>query len=162
MTLSFHERARAMLIFEEGLRLKPYHCTAGVLSIGVGHSLAAHPITPDKLRRYQTVGITHDLAMTWLDEDITDAALECPAIFGRAWDTWGDVRKLGCIGWVFQLGPAGVRGFRRTLDAVRQNDWTLASVRMKSSLWAQQTPARSERVIAMTCFEAWPGVYQKT
>ena len=51
------ERIRQNLIREEGLKLKPYTCIAGKLTIGVG-------------RNIEDRGITEETAMQMLDEDI--------------------------------------------------------------------------------------------
>lgn len=59
MTPDDLDALRRDLIRDEGLRLKPYRCAAGKLTIGVGRNL------DDK-------GITSDEAMALLDDDITE------------------------------------------------------------------------------------------
>ncbi len=40
MTEALMNRIKAQLVRHEGLRLKPYRCTAGKLTIGIGRNLA--------------------------------------------------------------------------------------------------------------------------
>ena len=150
--------AEKALLFEEGLRLKPYRCSEGVLTVGVGRNLMAHPVTPATLERYQRDGITPEQARQWLQEDVAHAIADCLKLFGQTnWSSWGEARRVGCVVWVFQLGAKGVAGFVASLAAMRAGDWKLAAVRMKSSRWAiEQTPGRANRVIAAVCFETLP------
>jgi lysozyme len=39
MTKSLFNRIKAQLVRHEGLRIKPYRCTAGKLTIGIGRNL---------------------------------------------------------------------------------------------------------------------------
>lgn len=59
MTESLLNRIKAQLVRHEGLMLKPYRCTAGKLTIGVGRNL------DDR-------GITQKEAYAMLESDILD------------------------------------------------------------------------------------------
>ena len=67
------EIAVQQLKTDEGLRLKPYHCTAGALTIGYGRNLDA-------------VGITEAEADILLKADIDIAARGAQALVGNVWD----------------------------------------------------------------------------
>jgi lysozyme len=55
-------------------------------------------------------------------------------------------RQAVLIGMAFQMGTAGLLGFRNTLNAVRDNRWFDAAEGMLASRWAQQTPGRASRM----------------
>lgn len=137
------KRLKGMLEHDEGLRLKPYQCTAGKWTIGVG-------------RNIQDVGISKTTAYQMLDEDITKCLRSCRAIFGdELWNKWGPERRMGWINFAFQLGPAGMLGFRNTLRAAMAEDWKTVEANLRLSKWIRQTPQRAERVIAAICREEW-------
>jgi len=137
-------KAQKMLVRDEGLRLQPYRCTSGKLTLGVGRNL-------------DDVGITKTTAYQMLDEDITAAASACITIFGgQVWQTWSENRRLGWINLAFNLGEAGLVGFRNTLKAARGGNWIEVERHLKASKWYRQVGSRSERVIAMICREEFP------
>lgn len=132
-----------MLIQDEGLKLKPYKCTAGKTSIGVGRNL-------------DDVGITEPEAMTLLDYDLRRAEQGCLAIFGeQQWGRWSDVRKAGWINFCFNLGYARMLGFRNTLAAAIKEDWPKVEEGLRKSKWFDQVKGRAERVISAICKEEW-------
>jgi lysozyme len=133
-----------MLIRDEGVRLRPYTCTAGKLTLGVGRNL-------------DDVGITRATALQMLDEDIVTAASACITIFGgQLWGTWSENRRLGWINLAFNLGEAGLLGFRNTLKAAKGGNWPEVERHLRASKWFTQVKGRAERVIAMICREEFP------
>jgi len=134
-----------MLEFDEGLRFKPYRCTAGKLTIGVGRNL-------------DDVGVSRAEAYALLDNDIQKAERDCQDVFGSAlWDSWGRERRLGWVNFRFQLGKGGMLSFRNTLDAARSGDWKKVERHLLASKWAtKDSPARARRVVAMICREDFP------
>lgn len=134
----------SLLKAEEGLRLSPYRCTAGRLTIGYGRNL------DDK-------GITADEAEFLLVDDILDATMDCMTIFGCAvWSRLSDVRKAVLCSMRFQLGPGGIRQFVGTIKAVKDGRWADAASHMLVSEWARQTPARARRAADMMSSDQWP------
>lgn len=123
---------RQRLIEHEGLRLKPYRCTAGKLTIGVGRNL-------------EDVGISEEEAMQLLENDIARARQAVARAF--PWATaMVEARQSVLIEMVFQMGLQGVLGFSRTLQAMKAGRYTEAAAFMLESLWAKQTPARAKRL----------------
>jgi lysozyme len=120
------------LLRDEGLRLKPYRCTAGKLTIGVGRNL------DDR-------GISESEALHLLDNDIKAC--------------WGQV--VGSLPWAvhapeavqevlanlcFNLGLAGLLGFRQTLALLQAGRYAEAALELLRSKWAGQVGARAERL----------------
>ena len=137
------DKAKKMLLVDEGLRLKPYKCTAGKTSIGYGRNL-------------DDVGISQRVADIMLEEDLQVAEKACKRIFGSLYDSWSENRKLGWINLAFNLGYNRLMQFRNTLRAARIEDWPEVEKGLKASLWFKQVGKRAERVIAMVCHETFP------
>lgn len=55
-------------------------------------------------------------------------------------------RQAVLIGMAFQMGTAGLLGFKNTLALVKAGRYTEAATGMLNSLWAQQTPGRAARM----------------
>ena len=137
------DKAKKMLLVDEGLRLKPYKCTAGKTSIGYGRNL-------------DDVGISQAVADLMLQEDLQVAEKACKRIFGDLYDSWGENRQLGWINLAFNLGYNRLMQFRNTLRAARIEDWEEVQNGLRASLWFKQVGKRAERVIAMVCHETFP------
>lgn len=123
---------KEMLLQDEGLRLKPYRCTGGKLTIGVGRNL-------------EDRGISENEAMMLLDNDIADVQAQCEAAFDF-WPALNEARRAVLMNMCFNLGIHGLLKFRLTLQAVGYGDYALAARRMMQSKWAEQVGARAERL----------------
>jgi len=122
------------LILHEGLRLKPYRCTAGKLTIGVGRNLE------DK-------GISHDEAMLLLRNDIAEVTAQLERFdWFRA---LGPIRRKVLIDMCFNLGMAGLLGFQKMIEALKQGDYEAAADEMVYSRWYRQVGERGRRLERM-------------
>jgi len=137
------DKAKRMLVVDEGLRLKPYRCSAGKLTIGYGHNL-------------DDIGISENVANAMLEEDLRIAERDCKRIFGDLYNTWSENRKLGWVNLAFNLGYVRLMRFRNTLRAARIEDWEQVETGLRNSLWFRQVKGRAERVIEMICRETFP------
>ena len=124
------------LIRDEGLRLKPYHCTAGKLTVGVGRNLDDN-------------GITKEEAMFLLNNDIDAMEAACKKEAWWAGVEGDEVRSRAMVNMAFNLGMARLSGFKNTLAAIRAKDWAKAAAGMRASLWYKQVGARAERIATM-------------
>ncbi len=114
----------------EGMRLKPYHCPAGRLTIGIGRNLT-------------DVGITETEAEYLLENDLQSAEKNCSDAF--VWyEKLDNIRKGVIVEMVFNLGFAGFLGFRKLIKALTIGDYLTASKEMLSSRWAAQVGHRAE------------------
>jgi len=125
----------AELIRDEGLRLKPYRCTAGALTVGVGRNLDAK-------------GISRAEAMVMLANDIDDVWRE--VVRALPWVTGlSDARQRVLLNMGFNLGTAGLLEFKRTLAAIKAGRYAEAAVFMLESRWAGQVGDRAKRLSRM-------------
>jgi len=150
------DKAKRMLLVDEGLRLKAYKCTANAWTIGCGRNLSDRRITEEELQRYRTIGITREVALQWLDEDVQVARKICVDIFGELFDSWSENRQLGWINLAFNLGRTRLLKFKNTIRAARIEDWFEVENGLRQSLWFKQVKSRAERVIGMICHETFP------
>lgn len=138
------KKTRTMFVRDEGLKLKPYRCTAGKLTIGIGRNL-------------DDVGISETEAYLLLEPDLARADSACRRIFGDVqWERWSENRRLGFLNIAFNLGYSGLLGFRNALRHAIQEDWPRVEDHLKASKWYTQVGSRAERVISMICREEFP------
>lgn len=122
------------LRIHEGERLKPYKCTAGKLTIGIGRNL-------------EDRGITQAESSFLLENDIQDFTDRLYEI--HPWiNELNDVRQRVLVDMCFNLGLNGLLKFKKTLGAVREREYKKAAEMMLQSLWAKQVGQRS-RTLAM-------------
>jgi lysozyme len=118
---------------DEGLRLKPYLCSEGKLTIGVGRNL------DDK-------GISEAEARVFLINDIRDVEVGLTANIPW-WAGLSDRRQRVIANMAFQMGVDGLMGFKRMLAALKDGRYEEAAMEMGNSRWFVQTPIRAKRLI---------------
>lgn len=129
------ENLTAELIVDEAMKLKPYHCTAGKLTIGVGRNL-------------DDVGISPDEARYLLKNDIQRVCGELDAALPW-WGKLSERRQRVLANMAFNLGIKGLLGFKNTLAAMQQGRYEDAANGMLASLWAKQVGNRAVRLAKM-------------
>lgn len=72
----------------------------------------------------------------------------------ESWPSWQAVkdnpaRATAMLSMCFQMGPAGLAGFKNSLALIAQKKWREAATNLLQSKWARQTPARAMRVTRM-------------
>lgn len=129
---------------DEGLRLKPYRASVGILTIGVGRNL-------------EEVGISEPEADVLLRNDIGRAMDE----LDRALPWWrelDEVRQRVMVNLAFNLGADSTSSdprkrklleFKNTLAAIQSGNYAAAGVSMLKSLWASQVGERAQRLARM-------------
>ena len=126
------ETLRQRLQRHEGLRLRPYKCTAGKLTIGFG-------------RNIEQKGISEEEAFMLLDNDIQAVkeavAHSLPWVLGL-----DEARRDVLHEMTFQMGIQGLLGFKNTLAAIRDHKWHVAAQGMRNSKWHEQTPGRANEL----------------
>jgi len=126
---------RSMLVLHEGLRLKPYKCTAGKVTIGVGRNL------DDK-------GITQAEAFALLENDIDEVCRELDQVWPW-WRQMTDPRQQVLADMCFNLGLGRLKGFVNTIGFMKAGEYDKAADGMLASLWASQVGTRAQRLARM-------------
>lgn len=125
-----------LLMKHEGVRLFPYKDTVGKITIGVGRNLT-------------DVGISRGEAVDMLREDIArvmkDATERAPWIYSI--DNYA--RRVALFDMIFNLGITGFLRFKKTIAAIKAQDWDTASQEMLDSRWARQVGRRATELAEM-------------
>ena len=120
------------LVRDEGVKLQPYRCTAGKLTIGVG-------------RNIEDRGITNAEAMYMLNNDIAICESELTAILPK-WRELSDTRQRVLLNMIFNLGRSRLSGFTKFIACLKMGDFPGAAEQMMDSLWAKQVGQRAVRL----------------
>jgi len=119
---------------DEGFRSKPYKCSDGIWTIGIGRNLEA-------------VGISYTEALHLLKNDIEQCHADLERVFPNQFEALPDHIQEVLMNMRFQLGPGGFRSFKKFIAAIRAWDMTKAKQEMLDSKWAKQdTPDRANRL----------------
>lgn len=123
---------KELLKKHEGLMLKPYRDTVGVLTIGYGRNLESR-------------GITNEEAEMMLDNDIKwfTAQLQHELPW---FDSKPENVKTVLINMAFNLGIGGLLGFKNTLKLIENSQYQEAAEAMLKSLWAEQVGSRANEL----------------
>ena len=141
---SFLSQATNQIKSDEGLILHAYKDSLGFLTIGYGRLI-------DKRKGG---GITEQEAEYLLNHDI---AYKLGQLHAKLpWiDKLNDARKGVLLNMAFQLGVAGLMGFKSTLAKIEAGDYEGASTSMLKSKWATQTPNRAQRMAEQMRTGTW-------
>lgn len=115
----------------EGLRLKPYKCSAGKLTIGYG-------------RNIEDNGISLDEAEIMLSSDIRSVTEEIRRLIPD-FDSLELPQKTALIDMGFNLGITRLSLFKKMLAAVNVRDYKTAAMELLDSNYANQLPNRSSK-----------------
>jgi len=130
MEPSLLQKVKDQLLRHEGLKLKPYRCPAGKLTIGVGRNL-------------EDRGITQKEAIILLENDILRCESELMADIPDIYSNLNDTRKSVLLNMCFNLGITGLLGFKNTLAFIGAGDFERAANGMLASRWAKQVGRRA-------------------
>lgn len=124
-----YNRLTLTLKRHEGLVLKPYQCTSGKLTIGIGRNL-------------EDQGITEHEAYMLLQADILRCEKEVLAHI-PCYKKLNEARQEVLVNMCFNLGIKGLLSFKKFLTALTKQDFMTASKEMLNSQWAKQVGERA-------------------
>jgi len=124
-----------MLIRHEGLKLKPYKCTAGKLTIGVG-------------RNIEDMGITEDEAIYMLRNDVARFAAELASVKPIV-KSLDDVRYYVLLNMAFNLGINRLMKFEKMWQAIESGQYLEAALEMQDSRWCEQVGGRCTELASL-------------
>lgn len=128
-----NESLKARITLHEGKRNKLYKCTAGKLTIGIGHNIEDN-------------GLSDEAINFIFEEDLQIAQKEARTLFSN-FDELDLVRQGVLIEMIFQMGRPTVAKFLRFRDAILKEDFQRASIEMLDSKWAvDNSPLRAKRL----------------
>ena len=114
----------------EGEVSTPYKDSRGILTIGVGHNL------------------THGISKAAIDfifkEDLDRAEEALKNNLPDIYNSLDANRQLVLLDLCFNIGIGGLLKFKKTLNALRNQDYELAAKELLNSAYAKQVPQRAE------------------
>lgn len=170
------ENLRKQLIEDEGLRLKPYLCPAGFLTIGVGRNLEGRGLSlgeiiwlinnqPARRNRFPAdftsidgatllTALIKDMKLNGITEQeamvlLDNDIYECTEQLKNKlvwWDSAPDELKEVLVNMCFNMGIRTLLTFRSTLWHMSIGWYSLAADDMRRSKWARQVKARAKRL----------------
>lgn len=135
------------LVVNEGLKLEPYYCPAGHLTIGIGRNLEGNPLTEEEkayIGHPVKEGITEDEAFFLCRNDLK----KVKADLDRELPWWRDLnndRQFVMIDLCFNLGYKKLLTFQKTLNSIATGYYIRAGEQLMQSLYAKQVGKRAER-----------------
>lgn len=124
------ERAKHYTKRFEGLRLFPYKCPAGKLTIGYGHNIEDN-------------GITEEIAVKLLDADLQIAEREVRTKFPTYYKL-NEARQFVLVDMCFNMGIAKLLTFKKMLSALAKGEYPTAAREMQDSKWYRQVGNRGK------------------
>lgn len=124
------ERAKHYTKRFEGLRLKPYTCPAGKLTIGYGHNIEDN-------------GITEEIAVKLLDTDLANAEREVRAKFS-SYAKLNEARQFVLVDMCFNIGINRLLTFKKMFAALAKGEYHTAAREMQDSKWYRQVGNRGK------------------
>ena len=132
--MSFEKELLDQIKEHEGLKLFPYKCPAGRLTIGYGHNL-------------QDNGLSKSACEYILYDDIDEAKRNLRTIFGNEFfESLKDSKKIALIDMMFNLGMIKFLTFKRFIFAVETQNWENASYEIIHSKAYEQNKKRYKKL----------------
>ena len=131
MTPALDQRAAALILYDEGERLKPYADSVGVLSIGVGHNLSN--------------GVSKAVSELMFAEDRTTASASLDKMLPW-WSALPENAQIVLMNMCFNMGIYRLMGFHGFLSAMKVKQWAIAADHLLDSKAAKQLPNRYKRL----------------
>ena len=129
--------ARSWLEFHEGLRLKPYLCTEGKLTVGYGHNCEASHVPVTLINGVITEDDANELLQLDIMYAVKDAYVLCDM------KALSIPRQAVIIDMAFNLGRNRLAGFKKMFANIADESYESAAFEMMDSRWSRQVGERA-------------------
>lgn len=145
------------LIEHEGMKLTPYYCPMGKLTIGVGHNLEDNPLTAEEKKALGDYmhGITENGAKMLLRRDIMHCHEQLKKHI-KCYKNLSPNRQYVLLDMCFQLGIKGLRKFKMMLAELEKGNYDMAAFECMASAYARQTPKRAKKMAYVIKTDLYP------
>jgi len=133
-----------ILSFEEGYSDKPYLCSEGFVTVGLGTRLNTKAgLEPKDF----PILVTPEIAELLLHMRVEKHKhkLERRVGINHIFEKLNDDRRAIILSMSYQMGTSGVSKFKNMWKALDAGDYEQAAVEALDSKWAKQTPERAKR-----------------
>jgi lysozyme len=138
------ERLKDQLEFDEGVVYEIYICPTGQPTFGVGHMIKSRD--PEYGLPVGTA-ISHERVWEAFRDDVEVAIKDCEDIYNDFYSFPAEVQEV-LINMCFNLGKAGLAGFKKMKQALEKGDWSEAAKEGRDSKWYRQVSRRAERLMS--------------
>ncbi|QGH73635.1 MAG: lysozyme [Podoviridae sp. ctpVR23] len=136
------DRAVAEIKVEEGYRLKPYYCSNRFPTIGYGTKIGPKDAPLDMYQFSMPEPAAHVMVVATVDSLCDELMAKLPWF-----KTAPNALQMVLICMAYQLGIAGVLGFRKALEHMEAKLYREAAKEMLDSKWFRvDSPARAKRM----------------
>lgn len=146
-----------MLVNDEGVRNRVYWDSEGFPTVGIGHLILAqktrdmgviNAALSKQVGRQTSGSITSEEIKQLFAEDLKKVQTDIVknSRTGPVYIKMNRSRQMAMENMSFQMGVGGLAKFKNTLKAMEEERWQDAYRGLQDSLWARQTPGRSQRV----------------
>jgi lysozyme len=143
-----YKQAFSELADEEGLCLKSYRDTVGIVTIGIGHNVEANPTGAIIGRAITKSGqaINLEEALKLFEHDYNNVVKDLDKNVSW-WRGLDDARQYVLISMCFNLGVYGLLKFKNTLHFVQTGEYEKAAKNMMLSQWYKQVKRRGVKLV---------------
>lgn len=144
------------LSFHEGLRLQPYRCSRGKLTIGIGRNIDDNPFTAEEKKAVGDWrhGITKEMAYMLCRNDIARCKEECQKGI-PFFDNLDIERQYALIDLCFNMGIKALKKFKKMLEALGCGNYDRAADELLNSKYATQVGVRAKRIAKLIDTGRW-------
>ena len=133
------------LMIDEGVVYEVYNDHLGYPTFGVGPL-----VTPFDEEYGQPVGtlVSEERVRRVFNQDLDDAICNCRSLYGEGtFDRFpAEVQEI-LVNMIFNLGPTGLKRFKKMNTHLYNKNWKLAAVEGRDSRWYNQVTNRAERLM---------------
>lgn len=137
-----------LIEFEEGYREKPYLCSNGYPTVGIGWKLGDKCSSYELERYYGKINFPYSVARTMCVSELEDinAQLRRHDVIGPVFNKLSNIRQDVLSSMAYQMGIGGLVCFKKMLKALSNGDYVKAMKEGLDSKWAKKdSPARAKR-----------------
>ena len=140
-----------MLDKEEGFRSEPYLCCEGYATVGIGWRIGSKK---QPLSDFKLISMCKAAAYAQLEFKVAGITANLSNEFEFFKDL-NECRQAVLISMAYQLGFAGLLGFKLMLSDIENQYWNSALAEGLDSRWAKQTPVRALRQMKTLLTGTW-------
>lgn len=140
-----------LLAREEGFRSKPYICSEGYPTIGIGWRIGFHD---QPLSDFECMVISEEAAKAQCKAEIRELEMNLHAVID-CWQGLNEPRQAVLVSMAYQMGLSGLLKFKNMLAAIQTQCWNDAAHEGLDSRWAKQTPERAGRQMKTLLLGDW-------
>ena len=152
---------KCQLSIHEGIKLRVYADTGGLLTSGIGHLLRSDEVTQYPINSV----VSQDQVNTWYTLDSSSAIKIAQTLFSTIWGDLTDIRKRAITDLAYNMGKSKLSKFSNFISAMNAGNYRLAGNELQSSVWFTQVGKRGPNIVIMIvqsidpngCDQKFPG-----